>query len=288
MEITIIGGDKRNLELANLFKKDGYRVNLVGFDADDISTSFQLKSMEDALYDADIVVGPIPLTTDGIHINSPLNGLKLGLNDLINSMKKNQVFMAGKISQELESLIESRGIKTLDLMDREDMAVLNSIPTAEGAIQIAMEEMDTTIFASNVLVLGFGRLGKILAKTLAALGARVSVAARKTSDLSWIRAYGYEAIDIKDLYFHLEDKDLIYNTIASRILDEKALMKINKKSMIIDLASKPGGLDFDKARKLGIRAIWALGLPGRVAPHSAAQILRDTIYNIMEDLEVMK
>ena len=75
----------------------------------------------------------------------------------------------------------------IDIMKCEELAVLNSISTAEGAIQIAMEETNHTLHDSNILILGFGRIGKVLAKMLNAIGANVYCEARKNEDLAWIK-----------------------------------------------------------------------------------------------------
>lgn len=288
MNITIIGGDKRNIELAYLFKKGGHNVKLLGFEQNILSNFNSTGCISDILHNSDLVVGPIPLSLDGIYINTPLYKGGIRVDKVFDSMKENQVFIAGKIDKNSYDTARQYSIKVIDLMDREDMAALNCVPTAEGAIQIAMEKMETTIFGSSILVLGFGKVGKVLSKNLKALGGRVFVAARGPSAHSWIKVYGYEPIDIKYLTDHLEDKDLIYNTIPEKILDERILARVNKGTMIIDVASSPGGVDFQSAEKLGLKVIWALGIPGKVAPLSAARIIRDTIYNIVEDLEVEK
>jgi dipicolinate synthase subunit A len=164
--------------------------------------------------------------------------------------------------------------------------VLNAIPTAEGAIQIAMEEIPITLHNSNILILGFGRIGKILAKMLQGLGANVFVEARKYADIAWIRSYSYKPVLLSDLKSRLEQMDVIFNTIPHVILDQDMLARLGKETLIIDLASKPGGVDFEKARDLGVKAIWALSLPGKVAPLTAAEFIRDTVYNIMDELGV--
>ena len=162
--------------------------------------------------------------------------------------------------------------------------VLNAISTAEGAIQIAMEETIRTIHGSNVLIMGFGRIGKILAKELQGLGANVYCEARKNEDLAWIKAYGYNAIHLNELDNYLNDFHIIINTIPNLVLDEKKLNLLNKDCLIIDLASNPGGLDRDNAKKIGIKTIWALSLPGKVAPLTSAEFIKDTIYNIFQEL----
>jgi dipicolinate synthase subunit A len=181
---------------------------------------------------------------------------------------------------------QAYNVYTIDILEREEMAVLNAIPTAEGAIQIAMEEMPVTLHGCKAMVLGFGRIGKILSDRLAGMGADVYVEARKYSDMAWIKSNGYKPVYINELIKYAGEMEVIFNTIPHLILNEEILEKINKDSLVIDLASKPGGVDFDKARALGIKAIWALSLPGKVAPVTAAQYIKETVYNLIEELGV--
>src|SRR5699024_9658024 len=139
---------------------------------------------------------------------------------------------------------------------------LNAIPTAEGTIQIAMEKMDSTIHGSHVMVLGFGRIGKTIAHMLSSLGAHVHVVARKHADIAWITSSGYNPVFFQDIEADLHKPNLIINTIPATVLDSPKLEKINKKTLIIDIASSPGGIDFEAAKNLGIETVWALGLPG--------------------------
>lgn len=167
----------------------------------------------------------------------------------------------------------------IDIMKCEELAVLNSISTAEGAIQIAMEETNYTLHDSNILILGFGRIGKVLAKMLNAIGANVYCEARKNEDLAWIKTYGYNVVKLSNLNENLKNKDIIINTIPSIILNEEKLKLLDKNSLVIDLASKPGGVDYEKVSNIGVKVIWALALPGKVAPYSAAKAIKQTIYN---------
>lgn len=149
-----------------------------------------------------------------------------------------------------------------------------------------MEETPITLHGSKILVLGFGRVGKILAGRLSGLGAEVYVEARKYSDIAWIKCNGYKPVYISELASYVGEMDLIFNTIPHLILDAPLLEKVDNDTLIIDLASKPGGIDFEKAKILGRKVIWALSLPGKVAPVTAAKYIKETVYNIIEELGV--
>ena len=163
------------------------------------------------------------------------------------------------------------------------MNVLNAVPTAEGAVQIAMEELATTIFGQKILITGFGRITKVLVKILVGLGADVTVAARKYSDISWAEIYGCKGIHISQLNENISEFNAIFNTVPALIFDKNALVSVKKDALIIDLASKPGGVDFETAGVLGINVVWALSLPGKVAPISSGEIIAYTILNILNE-----
>jgi len=284
---TVIGGDLRNVKLAEAICSDGNQVNLYGFKNAAFDTVLmETEDLEAAIDDSDIIIGPLPCTNDNEVLNTPFHDKKIHMSEIFKIMKKNQLFIAGRIIDKISQMARAYNVYSIDILEREEMAVLNAIPTAEGAIQIAMEELPITLNGSRTLILGFGRLGKVLAKMLDGLGADVYVMTRKYADIAWLKAYGIKPVYINDLNKHLGGMDVIFNTIPSRILDSARLETAGRECLIIDLASKPGGVDFDHAKMLGIKVIWALSLPGKVAPVTAANCMKQTIYNIIEELGV--
>ncbi|MDP4092008.1 MAG: dipicolinate synthase subunit DpsA [Bacillota bacterium] len=286
-KFTILGGDLRNVKLANLIAQEGNSVNIYGFK----NAGFELgmdecPDLKDAIDDSDVIIGPIPCSNDNETINAQFNPDKIYIHDIFKIMNKNQLFIAGRISDKIAQLAQVCNVYSIDILQREEMAILNTIPTAEGAIQIAMEELPITLHDSDVLILGYGRIGKILAKMLNGIGANVYAEARKHSDLASIRSFGYNPVNINELSNFLHKMDVIINTIPSIVLGQDMLNLVRKDCLIIDLASKPGGVDFEKAKLLGLKAIWALSLPGKVAPVTAAKFIKDTVYNIIDELGV--
>jgi len=195
-----------------------------------------------------------------------------------------QMICGGQIPEEIYSLASAYHL--IDYYKREELVVANAAVTAEAAIGTAMEKGDTVLLGRRVLVLGFGRIGKLLAFRLKAFGAQVTVAARKPSDLAWIRAYGYEGIYMDDLDTQLSRVSLLFNTVPHVLLDKARLSRLPKSALCIDLSSEPGGFDMQAAASLGIDVSIARGLPGKAAPKSAAAIIRDTIYNICSEQEI--
>lgn len=281
----VVGGDLRQVKLAQLLQLDGHTTQTYAMELrpeqGDLSGSDTLKGIERA----DCVILPLPAAGEAGMLNAPLSDRKVPLAAVVQAMRPGQILCGGKLTPELQQLARDRDIAVYDYFAREELAVKNAIPTAEGAIQIAMEELPTTLFGSRVLVIGFGRLGKLLAHRLKGLGARVTVSARSYQDLAWIEAYGYCAERTDQLEGWLCNYDLIVNTVPALVLGEAELEDLSPDCLVIDLASRPGGVDFESAAVLGIKAIWALSLPGKVAPVTSGKIIRDTIYHILQEAE---
>lgn len=209
---------------------------------------------------AEIIIGPIPFSKNGKEINTNFTDTKITVENLLGNVK-GQMLIAGAISKEIKDLANSKNIKMVDIMEKEELAILNAISTAEGTIEIAISNTDKIIHGTKCLILGFGRIGKVLAKKLEGLSVNVSCAARKNEDFAWIEANGYNKVDINNIGQNLSEYDIIINTVPHLILDKEKLKHVRKDCLLIDLASKPGGIDFIEAEKQNLRTIWALALP---------------------------
>lgn len=284
MKFTVLGGDERSLCLAYELMEDGHHVKIFGFDKLEKKLDIEeSSSLREAIKDADIIIGPLPFTRDEKTINAPFYSGKIDINNVIKLVHSEQLLTVGKVDEDILELFNKNNINIKDYFHREEMQILNAIPTAEGAIELAMAEMPITIHGSNILILGYGRIGKVLSKMIQGIGATVYVAARKYSDIAWIKSCGYNPVLFKDIEEHLYNMDLVFNTVPELILDEYMLNKFNGKSIVIDLASKPGGVDFEKAEALGVKVNHALGLPGKAAPVTAARVIKETVYNIVRE-----
>lgn len=284
--ISVIGGDLRQLTIAREMSDDGYDVYVTGFDHDIQTDNVNTTNDHNVIFDSDIIILPVPVTFDNHTVNMPYSDSEIKLDELSEKINRTSVVFGGKIPLELCHKLEEKGIMCRDYMQRDELAARNAIPTAEGAIEIAISETPFTIHSSKCLVFGYGKIGKILAKTLRDLGADTYVEARKYADLALIECHGYHPLTMKEAKMRIGEFDIIFNTVPALVMDRDTLSKVRKDSLIIDLASKPGGVDFDSAKSYGLRVIWALSLPGRVAPITAGIIIKDTIKNIISELEV--
>lgn len=285
--ISVVGGDFRNIHLANCLAKDGHTVFALFFEKDAVFDKSVKKtsSLEDSLAVSDIVVLPIPVTIDNKTVNTPLSFTGISLSNCFCYIKPTALVVGGMVTEEVQQKAKENGIFVVDYLKREEMAVYNAMLTAEGAIELALNELPTAIFGQKCLVLGYGRIAKALTRLLLAFGADVTVAARKHRDLAWARVFGAKAKPITQLKTEELDYQLIYNTIPVVILDRDILSKLSKDCLVIDLASKPGGVEFEVAKELSIKTIWALSIPGKTAPLTAGEIIKNTIVNIIEERE---
>ena len=195
-----------------------------------------------------------------------------------------KILIAGSISPDIYDMANDEYIEIIDIMKREELAVLNTISTAEGAIEIAIANTNKIIHGSNTLILGFGRIGKVLARKMAGVSARVTCAARKDEDLAWLKAYGHRAPHINFLGENLSEFDIIINTVPHLILTQERMQYVKSDCLLIDLASNPGGIDKKSAKDRNLKLVWALALPGKVAPVTTAEFIKDTIYNILKEI----
>lgn len=284
---AIIGGDLRIIKLAKMLVKDGNKVYTYGLEKAEelknIENIIFCEKLNKAVQDSEIVIGPIPFSSNGKDINSPFSDNTISIRELMHVINA-KILIAGSITPEIYDLANDEYIEIIDIMKREELAVLNTISTAEGAIEIAISNTNKILHGSNVLILGFGRIGKVLARKMAGLSAKVTCAARKDEDLAWIKAYGHQATNINTLGENLSQYDIIINTVPHLILTSERLQSVSSDCLLIDLASNPGGIDKKTVKDRGLKLIWALALPGKVAPVTTAEFIKDTIYNVLKEI----
>ncbi|HYF82966.1 MAG TPA: dipicolinate synthase subunit DpsA [Clostridia bacterium] len=280
----IVGGDDRLVELAAIFKKNGMTISTYGMDKVEIKDVENYLHMDEALENSDVIVCPIPFSKDVHKINSKYSSIDIEIEELFKKLGTGKKLILGAINNYSKELAKKYSVEYLDYYNDEGYQILNTIPTAEGALSIIINETRDTLFGSKVLVLGYGRIGKLLSEYLKGLNADVYVEARKDSDQAWINARGMKAVPIEQLPSYLGEMDVIVNTVPAMMLDCGMLELVKKEVFILDLASTPGGIDFAYAAEKGIKTVHALGIPGKVACRSAAVYIYDTIKKILKDI----
>ena len=274
--IGVLGGDMRQKMLYKELISEGYDCKLFGFESDS-------QTLDDILLSSDIIVLPLPVSEDNVHLFAPFSAQSVKLFDILLKLSPAKLVLGGRVSDEVMALSGQFNIEIHDYFKREEMTVKNIVPTVEGALAIAIDETDFTLNQSNCLVLGYGRLGRLLSEKLSCLGAFVTVMARKEKDQAWINVCGYKGVKPQGLPDILREQNIIFNTVPALILNSELLQYVGRDTLIIDLASAPGGVDYTHAEKLEIKVVHALSLPGKTAPKSAARIIKDTILNIARE-----
>ena len=267
----VIGGDRRQAELARLLAGDGHDVCTYGLERWKGPGAGSL----DRAASAGVVILPLPLCKgDGV-LNCEEGAVPTL--ELFRRLRPRQRVLAGQVRPQKQREAESLGLTVEDYFLREELAVANAAATAEGAVQTALEHLDRTLLGLDCLVTGFGRIGKLLCHRLQGLGARVTATARKPEDLAWIRAYGYRALETGGLDGHLAGFGAVFNTVPFPVLTEPLTAQLPRDCLLIDLASVRG----IEAAEGGPEVLWARSLPGRLAPRSAAAAIRDAVYYIL-------
>ncbi len=284
LKVAVMGGDARDLVIVEELAASGALVNVAGLPVKVKPGVAVFQEQEECLHGINALVLPVPgINEDGL-IYAPLADQPLTLTErLISIMPSNIPVFVGVAGQKLVRLMEQKELRLIELMKIDEVAIYNSIPSAEGAIQMAMEMLPITIHGCTAYVLGFGRTGATLARLLGAMGAKTRVAARRKEPLARIAEMNLTPIPFDQLSKSLREADAIFNTVPSMVLTGEILENVSPEAVIIDLASAPGGTDFQAANKLGIKAVLAPGLPGRVAPKTAGRILARTILGFLAE-----
>ncbi|WP_068780764.1 dipicolinate synthase subunit DpsA [Paenibacillus sp. GM2] len=280
LTIVFLGGDARQIEVINKCIELDASVRLVGFDKlENPPSGVRHEALSSVLLqEADIIVMPVIGCDDNGIIAAPFGSGDLVMKqELFMAIREGGLVYTGMAKSLLRRMSSEYGFRLIELLDRDDVAIYNSIPTAEGALMMAIQNTDITIHGSTCVVLGIGRTGFTLAKTLQGLGAKIRVGVRREADAARAAVMGWEPFMTRDLTACTSDIDLIFNTIPTMIITAQIISKLPRRTVIIDLASAPGGTDFRFAEKRGIKALLAPGLPGIVAPKTAGIIIANTL-----------
>lgn len=292
LQIAIIGGDARQIEIIRKLIELDAKISLIGFEQLEHSFTGAVKEKIDEINFSEIDAFILPVAGTNLtgEIDTIFSNEKIRLTEKILKLTPPHCTIYSGISNDyLNDITKKADRKLVLLFERDDVAIYNSIPTVEGTIMMVIQHTDFTIHGSNTVVLGMGRVGMTVARTFSALGANVKVGARKREHIARIKEMGLEPFYLKDLDQEVKDADIVINTIPYHVVTASVISKMPSHTLIIDLASKPGGTDFRYAEKRGIKALLAPSLPGIVAPKTAGQILANVLTELMnEDLLIRK
>ena len=257
-----IGGDLRSRFAFKVLSEQGYNVSSYGLFEGDGYPKLSKKF--------DTIVLGVPTTRDGKNVNCPLTDTVIPLAQVKELYGNCLILSAGYAFD---------GLRYIDYLSRYDFSLLNAVPTAEGAIAKAIEISKKTLFDSKILVIGYGKCGKILADRLKAFKCDLTVSARKAEDFSMLSTLRINHIHTLEVKEQACQFDIIFNTVDVKLFDS---FESIKNTILIDISSK-GCLDFNKASIEGLNAVILPGIPGKTAPESAGKIVAHTIMTILNE-----
>lgn len=269
-DFLILGGDQRQVWLNRILRENGFKTAAL---LDEIVPS----SLQEAAASTQVLLGPLPFTKDGKTLfttqgNSPALEMVLGL------LTPKHTLFGGKLPDFVLEGAAQHHTVCFDYMKLEEIAIENTVATAEGAIAEALKAGPGCLHKSRCLITGFGRCGRTLALKLKGLNAEVTAADRSDSALALAQSMGLETVELSRLSQIIGSYDYIFNTIPARIIGEDLISFLNPRTVtILDIASAPGGVDLELCRERGVRAGLYPGLPGIYAPKTSAEILYQAI-----------
>ena len=285
MKFAVIGGDRRAVLLCSMLARDGHRVQSFALEKAELPGEIpKAGCLQGCVYGADCVILPVPAEKGGF-LNAPYASGPCRMDELISALWQGQIVCGGELSEKSRLGMIAAGRHPEDVLQRQAFTVGNAALTAEGAVGLLMESSERSILGSHALVCGWGRIGRILALRLRAMGAKVAVAARGPGDRALARAMGCRALGYCQLEGVLDGLDFILHPVPARVLTDPMLCCLAEGALLLELASPPGGFDRTLAENIGVRVLAAPGLPGKTAPYSAAELIRDEVYQIIREQE---
>lgn len=274
---AVIGGDSRQIYCAEKLRARGYKTLLYGFElSDDNAALGKTDDLKKAM-SADIIVLPLPVSKNGRLLNAPFCDREIPLSEITNQITPEKKVFYGMGSRQLERALADSGCEFYDYYKFQSLLIKNALLTAEGVLGIITDKIPKTVFGMKVAVTGYGRIGYFTAKVLKALGAQVTVFARSPEQLTKAECAGLKTAEIQSFCCEKRNFDCLVNTVPAQILDDEALNALSPDTVIIETASAPYGVDFEKAKKKGFTVIKAFSLPGKTSPVSAGDAVADAI-----------
>lgn len=277
-DFAILGGDMRQIYMANEFIARKYSVIVFGLNDPELDSScYTTNSLSEAMNTCQNLLTPIPITKDRCHITALNPNSDLTIESLCSLLTPDHKLYGGCFTAELKNYCNENSIFYYDFMETEEIILYNTIATAEGAIAEAMNNSNRNLHGSSCLIIGYGRCARTLADKLKGLCKHITIAAR--SQIALVDAYtaSFNTAYIAELKNTIHTYDYIFNTVPSLVLTKDLLIRTKSDVVVIDIASAPGGVDYPCANELQRNCKLCLGLPGKFAPKSSAVFLVDHV-----------
>ncbi|MDD2221002.1 MAG: dipicolinate synthase subunit DpsA [Clostridia bacterium] len=284
LKIAVLGGDERELYLIKTLLDWDFIVYAYAIEKESLPEGvFYCQSVFDTLKEAEAVILPMPgIKNDGI-LHCRLNPPPKIEESEFAVLSAGTPVICGAASAYLQRICSKYHLDLVPMVEKDEIAVPNAIPTAEGALAVAIENSDGLLSGSLSLIIGYGRLGQALAPRLSALGSNVLIVNREQKRADLARKAGFSVIGWEKWPDLAKAADYVFNTVPAFLIRESILSGMKKDALIVDLAASPGGTDFAAANKIGIKAVLAAGLPGKYSPRAAGKILSDVYPHLVKE-----
>jgi len=265
--LALVGGDERDPEIARLAAETGATVKAFGipWPEEEIPGVERVDSPSAAVEEADYIFFPIPLGVGPViyapHVDEPI----VVDEELFSMAAPDAYVFCGRTTSEIKAAADAAGVAIHEYDYDRELMMLRGPAIVEGALQQAIEATDVTINDAEVVVVGFGNIGQLLARTLRALGARVHVAARNPIQRAGAYADGLMPVTLEELPALAPSLDMVFSTVPAQVVDRSVLERLPTGTLVLDIAPPPDHADLELAAELGHRAVWARGL-GKRAP----------------------
>ena len=264
--IAIVGGDRREQEIARCAAATGATVRAHGFPwpPEGIAGVTQTASAGAALAGADIALFPIPgIAADGALFAPQAPERIVPDRDSLAAMRQPAHIILGWADPKLKAHCEALGIELHEYEWDEDLMLLRGPAIVEGLLKVLIENTDITIHKARVCLVGQGTIGTLITRTLIGLGAQVHVAARNAVQRAAAYAAGAESHELGELAEVLAATDVVVSSVPARVLGRELLERLPRHALLVDVAAPPGGIDREAAQALGLKFVWARGLGSR-------------------------
>lgn len=278
MNILVLGKDERYIQIIERLKEKN-KIDIIGWNdnIDDVS-NINMDNCNVNKYD--IILLPMYGLLDNNIIKGDYDIYIY--KDFFKNTKEKCIIFTGIMPSNLKELTKDN--KVITLMDDSDIVSKNAIPTVEGIIEDLIINTDITLHDSNIMVIGYGNIGKRLCDILKYMGANITVGIIDENDIDILqnKKLDYIFTDNKSSFYSaLEKSEIIVNTAPSRIIDEGCISHLNKDSYILDISSSPYGIDKEVLNLNNIKNKIYSSIPGKIAPKTSGLILSKRIESIL-------
>lgn len=279
---AVIGGDMRQVYLAEELTQLKKQVCHYAL-CKEPREGHRTESLFHACQATPVIICPIPFSKNGDDLNQSASAQALPIEQLLSHLSPGQTLFAGCIPKRFRGLAEEKGVRVHDLMENVQLALFNTLATAEGAICEAIKRSPVNLHHSACAVLGYGKCGRTLAAYLKGMFCSVHVYSDQPGECAQAALVADQTGDLEAFDVQVKAFDFVFNTIPAPVLGEETLRKMKQSVTIIDIASAPGGVDFAAAQEQGLDAVLCPGLPGKYAPFSSARAVREAIERILKE-----